>query len=301
MKRYFVPIIVIIALVLWGGRVYDLNRSATNIPIEIHKESEIVSLDKAFQSDSTENTEGCSVRVVNAEFSTYSNYIGKYVDNPNDVDTSDEHPNDLAVLELEFSNHGNISTHINMYYYFLKSNYFILKPNQELWELAQPGTGSYFNIEVRPNCTFRTVIPYSQTSFAESFGKTAKETGQYNLVVSRYPIQHEIETSLDKGIQGKEAKKVLPTLHKTPPNGTIGGVFVCGGKSLNPGRQGMRPKSRQGGICKHGRRNQDQRHAGSAGRPSRAGADGTGGDPRHGRRPCPLRQGDRPVGRAGGG
>nr|WP_325188812.1 hypothetical protein [uncultured Oscillibacter sp.] len=62
-------------------------------------------------------------------------------------------------------------------------------------------------------------------------------------------------TSLDKGIQGKEAKKVLPTLHKTPPNGTIGGVFVCGGKSLNPGRQGMRPRSRQGGICKHGRRN----------------------------------------------
>ncbi len=43
-----------------------------------------------------------------------------------------------------------------------------------------------------------------------------------------------METSLDKGIQGKEAKKVLPTLHKTPPNGTIGGVFVCGGKSLKP-------------------------------------------------------------------
>ena len=50
-------------------------------------------------------------------------------------------------------------------------------------------------------------------------------------------------TSLDKGIQGKEAKKVLPTLHKTPPNGTIGGVFVCGGKSLNPGPWGMRPQS----------------------------------------------------------
>ena len=47
-----------------------------------------------------------------------------------------------------------------------------------------------------------------------------------------------METSLDKGIQGKEAKKVLPTLHKTPPNGTIGGVFVCGGKSLNPGPPG---------------------------------------------------------------
>ena len=46
------------------------------------------------------------------------------------------------------------------------------------------------------------------------------------------------QTSLDKGIQEKEAKKVLPTLHKTPPNGTIGGVFVCGGKSLNPGPPG---------------------------------------------------------------
>lgn len=51
-------------------------------------------------------------------------------------------------------------------------------------------------------------------------------------------LQTEIQTSLDKGIQGKEAKKVLPTLHKTPPNGTIGGVFVCGGKSLNPGPRG---------------------------------------------------------------
>ena len=52
-----------------------------------------------------------------------------------------------------------------------------------------------------------------------------------------------METSLDKGIQGKEAKKVLPTLHKTPPNGTIGGVFVCGGKSLNPGPRGYAAQS----------------------------------------------------------
>ena len=51
-----------------------------------------------------------------------------------------------------------------------------------------------------------------------------KQKGGYSLM----------KTSLDKGIQGKEAKKVLPTLHKTPPNGTIGGVFVCGGKSLKP-------------------------------------------------------------------
>ena len=27
---------------------------------------------------------------------------------------------------------------------------------------------------------------------------------------------------------------MLPTLHKTPPNGTIGGVFVCGGKIPEP-------------------------------------------------------------------
>ena len=137
---------------------------------------------------------------------------------------------------------------------------------------------------------------------------TSTKNPEGRLAIVRFLLEQgidlnyrETKTSLDKGIQGKEAEKVLPTLHKTPPNGTIGGVFVCGGKSLNPGRQGMRPKSRQGGICKHGRRNQDQRHAGSAGRPSRAGADGTSGDPRHGRRPRPLRQGDRPVGCAGGG
>ena len=53
----------------------------------------------------------------------------------------------------------------------------------------------------------------------------------------------QLQTSLDKGIQGKEAKKVLPTLHKTPPNGTIGGVFVCGGKSLNPGPRGYAAQS----------------------------------------------------------
>ncbi len=54
----------------------------------------------------------------------------------------------------------------------------------------------------------------------------------------KYHFVKSFKTSLDKGIQGKEAKKVLPTLHKTPPNGTIGGVFVCGGKSLNPGPRG---------------------------------------------------------------
>lgn len=196
MKCSLIPIIVVITLALWGVRVYDLNLSATNIPVEIHKESETVSLDRAFQEDSTENTEGCSVRVINAEFSTYSEYISKYVGNTDDVDTSNETPNDLAVLELEFSNQGTHCAHINIYYFFLKSDYYILKPNQELWKLAQPGMESYLNIEIRPNCTFRTIIPYSQTSFAESFGKTAKETSQYNLVVSRYPIQHEIEISI---------------------------------------------------------------------------------------------------------
>ena len=54
-----------------------------------------------------------------------------------------------------------------------------------------------------------------------------------SIEMSNKPLlkyQEQMQTSLDKGIQGKEAKKVLPTLHKTPPNGTIGGVFVCRGK-----------------------------------------------------------------------
>ncbi len=115
-----------------------------------------------------------------------------------------------------------------------------------------------------------------------------------------YPF---LKTSLDKGIQGKEAKKVLPTLHKTPPNGTIGGVFVCGGKSLNPGLRGyaapiMIRRYLQTWQTKPRPTPRRKRRAAP---PSRAGADGTSGDPRHGRRPRPLRQGDRPVGRAGGG
>ena len=97
-----------------------------------------------------------------------------------------------------------------------------------------------------------------------------------------YPF---LKTSLDKGIQEKEAKKVLPTLHKTPPNGTIGGVFVCRRKALNP-----RPHGYATPIVTrrylHGRQNQDQLHAGSVRRPSpfRTGA---GGDSWHGRRPAP--------------
>ena len=39
---------------------------------------------------------------------------------------------------------------------------------------------------------------------------------------------------MTRAYREKKQKKVLPTLHKTPPNGTIGGVFVCRGKSLNP-------------------------------------------------------------------
>ena len=62
--------------------------------------------------------------------------------------------------------------------------------------------------------------------------KTCFQNGIYQL------IKIGMKILLDKGIQGKEAKKVLPTLHKTPPNGTIGGVFVCGGKFLNPGPPG---------------------------------------------------------------
>ena len=75
--------------------------------------------------------------------------------------------------------------------------------------------------------------------FSNLIGNAIKYSPQGAFIyISVHTEYRQIETSLDKGIQRKEAKKVLPTLHKTPPNGTIGGVFVCGGKSLNPGPRG---------------------------------------------------------------
>lgn len=84
------------------------------------------------------------------------------------------------------------------------------------------------------------ILGYSHGILSLVNSKGAPNEGALARVFSRYNNRFslETETSLDKGIQGKEAKKVLPTLHKTPPNGTIGGVFVCGGKSLNPGPRG---------------------------------------------------------------
>ena len=78
---------------------------------------------------------------------------------------------------------------------------------------------------------------YESYSRADGVRVSKTQGTGLGMAITKYIVEA-METSLDKGIQGKEVKKVLPTLHKTPPNGTIGGVFVCGGKSLNPGPRG---------------------------------------------------------------
>ena len=88
------------------------------------------------------------------------------------------------------------------------------------------------------NLTSLIELPDMATTYLEvkKYGEQAA-----SILASHRQKLYEVDLKNDQvnitgqGHTGKRRKKVLPTLHKTPPNGTIGGVFVCGGKSLNPG------------------------------------------------------------------
>lgn len=209
MKKKIIGIFAVLLIIATGVRIYYVNASAKKPVYEYYSIGEWIDCDNAYLIDENEHTKGYHVRVVDAAFMTYKEYMEKY-DFPLDTlvkfygeDLTDGEKNDIYKIgmidvELEYRNDSSADGHIalseskifapedNVYYR-------ICEPVLDLQEPKLAGGMGYF-FQLVPNGESITLhVPYILPIYSD--GYIGKETGNFpkHLTLTLNPVRKFVE------------------------------------------------------------------------------------------------------------
>ena len=229
-RKLIIGIAVIILCVVMGIRIWWVNYTAPYIPSVHHQMNEWVDLDGAFMAQAKENTQGYSIRIRDAELLSYNEFIEKYGIDTTDTkkeeqdrtdsradsiflemygtdesDTKDEEQDQvksIVCLTMDIKNVGNTDGRFHLENAYLIStndrSEYLSKDTRLLW-LSVPGLQANRNpamdLNIEPDTEFTVAMPYICKAIIPYIKQVTGDT--FELIVSRVPIEHIIDISLD--------------------------------------------------------------------------------------------------------
>ncbi len=196
--RWWVPAALLAVATLVAARIWWVNTSLPQIPLEYHGQGDWVSLEGTFHNSSEEGTEGYSVMVEGAALMTYDEYLDTYGEGPREPGA---HGSAHCVVEvtLRIRNDGSEAGGLNAFEMILvpdrADEYLIcdVMNDDALWPQAQVGAGRMAS--VRPGTEYVAHVPYVFNGMEETYLREVTDT-RFTLLVSRMPERKMIEVRL---------------------------------------------------------------------------------------------------------
>lgn len=174
MSRKKVPALVCAVLLCAGIglRIWSVNQSRLEIPVEHRGMSETIEMAGNFMNDNTENTDGYSINVEAAEIMDASEYLERYGKRDwDEKDISAGAKGDVLVLKYTVRNAGNDSGWLDMTMLMAigaSKNHFY-KVDSDLWEISEPTLTQSAALVLKPDSTYTTYLPFSDIDSPELF------------------------------------------------------------------------------------------------------------------------------------
>lgn len=205
----------IIALAM---RIWSVNASAFEYPVEVSGLNEEVELKGAFAEYAYENTDGYSVRVTAARRMSIAEYIDAYsldkdaaqVYRSGVGDVTDDNAKTLIVLDIEMANkkaEGSERGYLDSIGWSIKS-----ADHPESWIRAESGllgtsipqaNGAY-QMSIRPQSSYVLHVPFVETGCEPSFPARDGEVicpelgaGDYEFVITKAPVRKVVAFSVE--------------------------------------------------------------------------------------------------------
>ena len=184
-------IIALFVVVSVTARIWWVNVSLPRIPLEYYNEGEWVALEGAFQSDSSEQTQGYSLMVEDAEVMTYDEYLKRQGGGPQEPSSFGD-ARCVVDVSVRIKNDGGEEGGIYVFQMVLvpeRANEYLIcdvMGSNALWPQVQEGASS--GVRVRPGTEFLTHIPYVFNGGEEVYGREVEDR-TFTLLVSRMPVR----------------------------------------------------------------------------------------------------------------
>lgn len=191
MKNKLKFIIILLLAIAIAGRIYYVNKNATEKVTEIYSTGEWVELDGDFMWEAIENTEGYSVKVDSAEVYTYEDYMKKY-NKPEDY-FADLSKFNILELSISLKNENNTDggIYIKQFNVFPKNLNMCMYYDTDLAYLSEQKLSD--GITIKPNTEYDLVLPYS---LYDGRLKSIEVNDTYYLMISDYPTRKLIKIEL---------------------------------------------------------------------------------------------------------
>ncbi|MDR0514820.1 MAG: DUF5028 domain-containing protein [Coriobacteriaceae bacterium] len=193
----------VLAAVLIGARIYQVNAEAQPIVAQHYSMGEWVELKGSFLNTSSESTDGYSVKVKSARLVSYNEYIAEFgLDKSKAMEGFDK--KSLINIEWEIRNIGNADGGVLVFECKLipsrKNMYYI--PSLSLWQESERFVGEYsFGVSIATDSTYTTNIPYKvnildPVNYTEFINPISADDTSFELIVCNAPVRKVIDVTL---------------------------------------------------------------------------------------------------------
>ena len=196
MKKWIFAVVLIAAIFLLGVRIVQVNADLEAFPRETYQKGEWVPLQGCFQDQITENTDSFSVRILDAELLTFSDFTAKY-QAPEEFMADELHTDLVLDVTFEFRNDNKNTDnegYVELFQYSAAGKNYLLNPSTSLMKLTVPQLGGSLGFRLSPDSSYKFHVPY--VCYMNHQVELAGVELQF--LVSRAPIEKSIVLQVGK-------------------------------------------------------------------------------------------------------
>ncbi len=196
-KKISIVVLCILIFCVWAFNIYRVNSTVERVPQKVHLMGQWVEYGDNFYDKATENRNGYSVKVVDAEVIVFDDFLKQ-----NNISVyKDEElfkPQYIYDVTVVVRNENNTDSGINMIDTTLNSINNIMQVDFDVFDALYPQLNGSISFSVKPGTEMEFHFPFvvANADFEKICNYDYLTNNTFYLNLSQYPIENSIEVKV---------------------------------------------------------------------------------------------------------
>lgn len=196
-KKISIVFVCILIFCVWAFNIYRVNSTAERVPVKVHSMEQWVEYSDNFYDKATENRNGYSVKVVDAEVIEFDDFLKQ-----NNISVyKDEElfkPEYIYDVTVIIKNKNNTDSGISMIDTTLNSINNIMQVDFDVFDALYPQLNGSISFSVKPGTEMEFHFPFvvANADFEKICDYEYLTNNTFYLNLSQYPLENSIEVKV---------------------------------------------------------------------------------------------------------
>lgn len=196
-KKISIVFLCILIFCVWAFNIYRVNSTVERVPVKVHSMEQWVEYGDNFYDKATENRNGYSVKVVDAEVVAFDEFLKQ-----NNISVyKDEElfkPEYIYDVTVIIKNKNNTDSGISMIDTTLNSINNIMQVDFDVFDALYPQLNGSISFSVKPGTEMEFHFPFvvANADFEKICDYDYLTNNTFYLNLSQYPIENSIEVKV---------------------------------------------------------------------------------------------------------